>query len=698
MPHSHTLLSPYLRTVACIAIILMFWQQTHAQVDAKKLHLIARPTPDSIVLRWAPSSYEHWKMGNTYGYMLMRYTVARDSVILTQVEEKLLTPQALKPLPLYDWEPLVKTNIYAAVVAQALYGESFETETSLNTNPEYVANKAQEQDMRFGLALHAADMSAAAAQASGLRFVDTQAKPNEQYVYRLYYMLPDSVQHANDTAFIFIGISDYVPLPAPVGLTVNVQDNAALLSWNSKLYEHIYVAWEVQRRQVGKKFQSIRSTPIVPSHTPNAAPSYLTYIVDTIPNSTKIYEYRLRAVSAFGEWGPWSDVVKTDIHTHSFATPHIAGYEERKESVKLTWEFPKDDEMHIAGFIIERAQTNAGTYTPISTLLKPNIRSYTDPTPMHNNYYKVKAIAADGTHKESYSLYVHITDTQPPHTPLGLTANVDSLGVVALSWLQNTDDDIEGYRVFKSASGKDEFSLQTHHTITDTVFYDSIHPQDLNAALYYKIIAIDKNQNQSEFSEIYVVKKPDNIPPAAPVIARTIAKEGAIELQCIASASTDVESYILMRAAHDSSTWQHIATLHTTRIAQPYTDTTVLTATNYRYKLIAIDSANNRSQAAYSVVAAALPAPAALSPQPIVRVAKNNAEVQCTWHAPTAKLQTIHVYKKTNANAFELYDTIAGTAQQYTDADIRIGNTYSYFFKFIYTHTIWTSTHYTIEF
>jgi len=61
-------------------------------------------------------------------------------------------------------------------------------------------------------------------------------------------------------------------------------------------------------------------------------------------------------------------------------------------------------------------------------------------------------------------------------------------------------------------------------------------------------------------------------------------------------------------------------------------------------------------------------------------------------------LQTIHVYKKTNANAFELYDTIAGTAQQYTDADIRIGNTYSYFFKFIYAHTIWTSTHYTIEF
>ncbi len=108
------------------------------------LHIIARPLPDSILIRWAPSDYKTWQLGNQYGYIVERYTILRDSSLVKDTEKRILTSSPLKPLGLYDWEPLAKTNKYA-IAAEAIYEETFKIDDGESFNPQNVWNKSIEQ-------------------------------------------------------------------------------------------------------------------------------------------------------------------------------------------------------------------------------------------------------------------------------------------------------------------------------------------------------------------------------------------------------------------------------------------------------------------------------------------------------------------------------------------------------------------------
>ena len=90
-----------------------------------KVILVGRVQKDRILLRWIPSSPICWKYANKYGYMIERITVTRDGAILINPEHKFLNDKALIPAAYELWKPLTDTSNYAAVLAQAIYGDSF---------------------------------------------------------------------------------------------------------------------------------------------------------------------------------------------------------------------------------------------------------------------------------------------------------------------------------------------------------------------------------------------------------------------------------------------------------------------------------------------------------------------------------------------------------------------------------------------
>ena len=104
--------------VLCICGIAAYAQ------DTAQVHVRTRVRKDAILLRWAANTPMSWKQTNRYGFNVERYTVVRDSQILPQAEKKSIG--MIKAKPLNDWEKLVQSNNYAAIIAQALYGESFE--------------------------------------------------------------------------------------------------------------------------------------------------------------------------------------------------------------------------------------------------------------------------------------------------------------------------------------------------------------------------------------------------------------------------------------------------------------------------------------------------------------------------------------------------------------------------------------------
>src|SRR5690606_3780897 len=105
--------------------------------------------------------------------------------------------------PLENWEEMVDSNDYAAIIAQSLYGESFEVEGTGNNNEIMeIVNTAEELQQRFSFALFAADMNFEAAKKAGLGLEDNTVKNNERYYYKVKAVIPEEVLIVN-TALVY---------------------------------------------------------------------------------------------------------------------------------------------------------------------------------------------------------------------------------------------------------------------------------------------------------------------------------------------------------------------------------------------------------------------------------------------------------------------------------------------------------------
>ena len=101
-------------------------------------------------------------------------------------------------------------------------------------------------------------------------------------------------------------------------------------------------------------------------------------------------------------------------------------------------------------------------------------------------------------------------DVTPPAVPTGLTATAYNV-LINLSWTLNTDPDLAGYRIYRSANGTDYNILASVSRITSN-YNDHIGvPPQTN---YYKISAFDSSLNESGYSDAVMVSTtslPDSV-------------------------------------------------------------------------------------------------------------------------------------------------------------------------------------------
>lgn len=146
-----------------------FCQTQQTEIEKSRIEAVARFRNDSILLRYSPANAQAWLYGNQYGYTIKRYTLKKGSDFsLTDPEVIQLTERPIKPQPLSALERLAEKDKYVAIVAQAIYGESFQTGTT--SGAVQLVNKAKELENRFSFALFSADQSVEAAKAGGLFF------------------------------------------------------------------------------------------------------------------------------------------------------------------------------------------------------------------------------------------------------------------------------------------------------------------------------------------------------------------------------------------------------------------------------------------------------------------------------------------------------------------------------------------------
>lgn len=636
--------------------------------------VIANISADSVMLRWAPESFELWQDANKLGYVLERYTMARNGKVLPLPEKTILTNTPLKPYTEEGWQRIIETNKYVAVAAQALIGETFELDME-QSDAFQLISKTKENEQRFSIALYCADMSILAAKALGLQFTDTNVKKDEKYLYRI---ICNGTEKGPFRGSIFIDMDEPSDLPAPMDFTAEANGAAVMLRWNVSYQKNIYIGYIIEKSQDGKNFTPISEDPAIMLNETTKESPYA-YSTDTLTDITKEYAYRIKGLSPFGKTGPPSEVIKVQSIPQVNATPFIKSAESPDNAtIMIEWEFPDELAHSVKGFNVERAATASGNYQKVnSALLEAAARSYNDKAPSFNNYYRVIALSFDDKEIRSMPFYIHLVDSIPPSAPQSLEASIDDRGIVKLSWNQNTEPDIYGYRIYRAYYQSDEFAQITHEPVRQTEFTDTVQLQSLNEKIHYQIMAIDINQNHSVLSPVLSVALPDKVPPVSPVFLPVKSTPEGVELSWIPSSSTDVTQYDVYRKG-DQDHWIRIAVIPSGQDSvYHYTDKNLSSNKVQVYTITAVDEAALESPPATPVsgskINTGLDKPVQLE-EPIIDRA--NRKVTIRWPNSESDISSFQIYKAVNDNPLTLYRTVK--TNEFTDPMLRIGDAYSY--------------------
>jgi uncharacterized protein len=347
----------------------------------------------------------------------------------------------------------------------------------------------------------------------------------------------------------------------------------------------------------------------------------------------------------------------------------------------LQWEFPKEKESAIAGFEIERSRNTDTGYKKISPLLPPSERNFQDPKPEGTNYYRVKAVGKGGEKSFSFPTLHQLEDSIPPLQPTGLVGFIDTTGLVTLHWNNNVEEDLDGYRIFRSNFQNSEFSQVTSTPVDTAEFKERIPLQNLSREMYYKIQAIDTRFNPSGYSKVLKLIKPDVVPPVAPVIKEWKASEDKLSLSWTASASKDVSKHNLKMKRTDEPGWLVTKTfVATDKMQYEYSG---MKAGSYEFVVEAIDSSGNAMPS--KALRANLTGGARKSVENVRATAdRANKKIVLTWKDSEPDAKKILIYRAEGTNSVTLYKSIPGDSKQFSDDMVSTNTEYSYYLKVIF--------------
>ena len=660
--------------------------QNKDSVPDPSVKIIARAQDNKILLRWATDNALAWQRGNQYGYTLERFTVYRDSKRLANPERKLLSDTPTKPAPVEQWEALATTDNNAAIMAQAIYGEDFQVGAEEGVLMRIV-NQSEMLQQRYSFALLSADMNFEAAKLAGLGFEDTDIKSNESYLYRIVSEIPQETTVVTEGT-VLIDASDNDELPAPIDLVGVFEDKSVMLTWEYEMFKTIYTSYQVERSEDGISYQALGDLPVVNLNNSEDNPAKRMYYMDTIPQNNKTYHYRVLGISPFGEKGKVSESISGMGIIALTHNPFITEYDLLGETAaKITWEFPVEAENEVSEFQLRAAPKDQGPYETVREDISVKQRTIEVDGLSGTNYLKVIAVGKDSTEKESFSALVQLVDSVPPARPINLVGVVDSTGVVKINWDANTESDLMGYRVFRGNLEQEEYAQLTRDPIPGTVFQDTVQIKSLNDKVYYSVVAVDKRYNMSEYSEALTLKKPDVIPPSAPVFDDFKVTEKGVSLSFIPSSSTDVEKHQLYRKAisgpeedrarNQADGWELI--WESKDSISEFLDDTVDSATKYSYSIQAMDDSGLISDSSPNITIET----ASNMEEKMVKglnyeVNREQNKIRLYWRKLPADVSEIIIYKSKIDGRPALWKQLPANLNQIVDQNLSPSNIYRY--------------------
>lgn len=390
----------------------------------------------------------------------------------------------------------------------------------------------------------------------------------------------------------------------------------------------------------------------------------------------RMYYYYVKAIDNYGNPSPASATVSatTLADTEKPAQPtNLSATVEGLNRINLIWNASTDN-VEISGYKVYRI-----TGTSTVTLSPGNVTSYSDTglAPGTTYIYKVSAVDTAGNESDP-SLQISRTttyDNQPPPAPASLTATVESAASIKLQWNGVTDNvGLNGYEVWR---GTTNGNYPTKLVLTSSTSYTDNY-LSANTRYYYKVVAVDTSGNVSPGVYADALTQTDSIKPEPPALVTARASSSKTKVYLNWSGASDnmgVVSYEVYRSVGSGTAARLTSTGSTS-----YDDTDVSANNTYKYYIVAVDGAGNRSANSITVSVTTNGDPEGPTPPVNLKVTlANDNETKLSWTASTdvTGVNGYYVYRAVGSGSFYQLATTTGTS--YTDKNLSFRETYRYY-------------------
>lgn len=643
--------------------------------EKSEVKLIGRYHNNTIELRWYPTSAVKWRLGNKYGYVIERMELSDEGA--KNGFEK-ITKNPLKPYTEAEWKSKtdMDNDFIRAAKEAVMSTPKMPKENSFDNMMDY---QNEESGIFFTLIM-ATNLNAKAAEASGLKHIDRDIVNGKQYAYRAYINSGKNEKQV-DTTIIFINnTTKEMPSPAPMGLRAEEEEGAIRLFWNYSNNRQNFVGYYIERStDGGKNYSPLNKRPLIFTVRGPEEVSYTDSVKNYIP-----YTYRLTGITGFGDNSmPSAPIVAMGIDKTPPSPVLNTRAKGDRSKILISWDLPVKSR-DLAGFQVGRSSSTEGPFKYLNTkILSADTRIFPDNKPIPKEpYYIVHAVDTAGNISYTFSVMASVYDTIAPQKPFALKGEIDSAGIVKIQWQLGEENDLNGYHVY-TANGKDNVYRQiTGYPWKDSSFTDTVNMRSLTKEVYYKITAVDYNNNPSPYSEILVLKRPDIIPPAPPLITKYNVQQKGILLVWINSTSDDIAKHELYRNNEEQTERKLIFSYDGDKY-ETFTDTTIKDNENYTYSLMAYDKDGNVSTGKTISISTGASSKSSVEN---LKAEKKENKILLSWEytskTPGDKYHFI-IFKTTDGKEMKAIKTIAGKNKTFED-NINSSSKLQYAIKVVY--------------
>jgi uncharacterized protein len=622
---------------------------------------------EAILLRWAPVNYSLFERGLREGYSIVRINLLNERV---PAEHD------------FSSEKAMHFNIKSPLgVADSLEKTGMEKRYSIMIRNFCNSKDPREKEYLYALMLLEAGVNREAAKSVGLFLEDSVMSSNITYAYRISFA-------GNPEYSIIFSVDPKLndANPALANLAGKESGNSVFLQWSIPDLSSGYSGYWIEKSEDGKKFYNVNKHPYIFFKSQFEPGKTQADFGDTSVTEGMTYYYRIRGINHFGECGETSNIVCVYIRRKFQGTLQIDTIEikEGKRIIKGICGNESDGSL-IKSIDLYYSDSVNGNFSLAAQSLQTEKDFSMEDTIVRNRvYYTVRIITKDNDTITSHPYYFFYYDSIPPHAPANTFGVVLEDGMVKITWDRNREKDLRGYRVFRANSMSEEFTEVTKSFLKDPMYTEHLSLNTLERNIFYYVVSVDENYNNSFPSKIIRLQRPDTIPPVAAIITEIQQDTSGISLKWVNSPSVDVKESYLVRSGNESDT---IVLRWKPSEKTMFKDSSIAPGSEFKYKIITRDSSENRSVS--QVHSQFFETGTRKSVDRVTAIVNRESQsITLNWQTDKEEVWCIHIYRAKNDGNYKLIKTLRANPDEFTDNDLYINNCYNYRIQVVYRNGI----------